>query len=224
MYHHLNTSFDVTIFDQMDDIIAILNVVNPDDRLQGILEALPEKWDLIRTEAVARRKEEPDFFFDEDGEKVRFYKENLRDYRVSELEDWHEAHPLKEMCGSDWVKHTLPERGVLFAYERCEFIEELKAEYPEWTYLPMREAAAFLESSSPFEADGDKCGICFVYTHLLPWYTYSEATGAAKKAGKFGGFVSNRGIRRAIRIMQEDYEAYLDDREEAMKYRMKMEG
>lgn len=224
MYHHLNTSFDVTIFDQMDDIIAILNVVNPDDRLQGILEALPEKWDLIRTEAVARRKEEPDFFFDEDGEKVRFYKENLRDYRVSELEDWYEAHPLKEMCGSDWLKHTLPERGVLFAYERCEFIEELKAEYPEWTYLPMREAAAFLESSSPFEADGDKCGICFVYTHLLPWYTYSEATGAAKKAGKFGGFVSNRGIRRAIRIMQEDYEAYLDDREEAMKYRMKMEG
>ena len=224
MYHHLNTSFDVTIFDQMDDIIAILNGVNPDDRLQGILEALPEKWDLIRTEAVARRKEEPDFFFDEDGEKVRFYKENLRDYRVSELEDWYEAHPLKEMCGSDWLKHTLPERGVLFAYERCEFIEELKAEYPEWTYLPMREAAAFLESSSPFEADGDKCGICFVYTHLLPWYTYSEATGAAKKAGKFGGFVSNRGIRRAIRIMQEDYEAYLDDREEAMKYRMKMEG
>lgn len=224
MYHHLNTSFDVTIFDQMDDIIAILNVVNPDDRLQGILEALPEKWDLIRTEAVARRKEEPDFFFDEDGEKVRFYKENLRDYRVSELEDWYEAHPLKEMCGSDWLKHTLPERGVLFAYERCEFIEELKVEYPEWTYLPMREAAAFLESSSPFEADGDKCGICFVYTHLLPWYTYSEATGAAKKAGKFGGFVSNRGIRRAIRIMQEDYEAYLDDREEAMKYRMKMEG
>lgn len=224
MYHHLNTSFDVTIFDQMDDIIAILNVVNPDDRLHGILEALPEKWDLIRTEAVARRKEEPDFFFDEDGEKVRFYMENLRDYRVSELEDWYEAHPLKEMCGSDWIKHVLPERGVLFAYERCEFIEELKAEYPEWTYLPMREATAFLESSSPFEADGDKCGICFVYTHLLPWYTYSEATGTAKKVGKFGGFVSNRGIRRAIRIMQEDYEAFLDDKDEAMKIRMKMEG
>lgn len=224
MYHHLNTSFDVTIFDQMDDIIAILNVVNPDDRLHGILEALPEKWDLIRTEAVARRKEEPDFFFDEDGEKVRFYMENLRDYRVSEMEDWYEAHPLKEMCGSDWIKHVLPERGVLFAYERCEFIEELKAEFPEWTYLPMREAAAFLENSSPFEADGDKCGICFVYTHLLPWYTYSEVTGAAKKTGKFGGFVSSQGIRRAMRIMQEDYEAFLDDKEEQLRNRLKTEG
>ena len=53
----------------MDDIFAILNVVNPDDRLQGILEALPEKWDSIRKDAIARQKEDPDFFFDEDGEK-----------------------------------------------------------------------------------------------------------------------------------------------------------
>lgn len=210
MCHHMKTSFGVAIFDQMDDIFAMLNVVNPDDRLQGILETLPEKWDSIRKEAIARQKEDPDFFFDEDGEKVRFYMENLRDYRVSELEDWYEAHPLMEICSSDGVKHTLPERGVLFAYERCDFIEELKAEYPEWTYLPMREAAAFLESSSPFETNGDKCGICFVYTHLLPWYTYSEVTGAAKKTGKFGGFVSSQGIRRAMRIMQEDYEAFLD--------------
>ena len=79
MCHHMKTSFGVAVFDQMDDIITMLNVVNPDERLQGILEALPEKWDSIRKDAISRQKEDPDFFFDEDGEKVRFYLENLRD-------------------------------------------------------------------------------------------------------------------------------------------------